>query len=296
MMLPLRDAARTSILSKKWRFYWLKLPQLVFDDTMIQDSMKNQNSLQSKLLMTIYQVLLLHNGPIVKFTLSISELEGCYEIYPLILVLSRGGIKELTIDIFSITSNDADGLNLEHVEEGEASEMLEVFGCLPVIETLKLGFRFMKFLTMGGVPERLLFTLDHLKVLQLNEIYFGEIVEVSFALCLIKSSPNLKKIEIEVFTSKDGAPGPLVLEFLEMQDYSDASLKQLREVKMRFISGTRPELEFIKLILAKSPMLESMLIESNTKKIDDNGVAILTELTRFRRISPNVEIIYKAAD
>ncbi|XP_016501098.1 F-box/FBD/LRR-repeat protein At1g13570-like [Nicotiana tabacum] len=30
--MPLRDAVRTSILSKKWRFYYLAIPQLVFDD------------------------------------------------------------------------------------------------------------------------------------------------------------------------------------------------------------------------------------------------------------------------
>ncbi|XP_059648650.1 F-box/FBD/LRR-repeat protein At1g13570-like isoform X2 [Cornus florida] len=296
MLLPLRDAVRTSILSRKWRYNWVKLPQLVFDDTLIEDSMEDDDP--SELLKIIFQVLLLHDGPIVKFTLSISELKSGYEIYPLILLLSKNGIKELTLDIselggyrlpsslfscdqlrqlylsnctfdppptfsgfsriislefilvdfpdgvlgrlvsscpllerlklegpmyydyleidapnlkffssnarfksidfqnapllavVSITSDDVD-------EEGKASEMINVFGCLPVIETLQLGRRFVKFLIVGGVPERLLFTLDLLKVLQLDEVYCGKIAEVSFVLCLIKSSPNLQKLEIE---------------------------------------------------------------------------------------------------
>ncbi|XP_059648643.1 F-box/FBD/LRR-repeat protein At1g13570-like [Cornus florida] len=391
MLLPLRDAVRTSILSRKWRYKWVNLPQLVFDDTLVKDSMENDDPLlHSKLFKIIFQVLLLHNGPIVKFTLSISALKICSEIHPLMVFLSKNGIRELAIDICDLNgyrfpsslfsceelrqlylSNcsfdppltfkgfsritslefilvdfgdgvleklvsscpllerlklegpmyydnlEIDAPNLKFLssnarfkyihfqnapllavvlitsdddeEDGKAYQMIDVFGCLPVIETLQLGRRFLKFLTVGGVPERLLFTLDHLKVLQLDEVYCREIAEVSFVLCLIKSAPNLKKLEIEMFTSKDDDTGP-VLEFLEMQLYSDVSFNQLREVKMQFYSGTRPELEFIKLILAKSPMLETMLIESS-KEVADNG-----ELTRFPHVAPKVEIIRKDAD
>ncbi|XP_059648659.1 F-box/FBD/LRR-repeat protein At1g13570-like isoform X2 [Cornus florida] len=105
----------------------------------------------------------------------------------------------------------------------EATEMIKVFGCLPVIETLEFGRRFVKFLTVANVPERLPFTLDHLKILELNTLCLGEIADVSFALCLIKSSPNLKNFAMEVFPSDD-ATRPTDLEFLEMQDYSNVSL------------------------------------------------------------------------
>ncbi|XP_059650292.1 F-box/FBD/LRR-repeat protein At1g13570-like [Cornus florida] len=383
MLLPLRDAVRTSILSKKWRFYWLKLPQLVFDDTLIRDSKKNKISIQSKLHKTIYQVLLHHRGPIVKFTLSISELESCVWIYELIvLFLLRNCIRELTLYIqrgnsyrlppalfscpqlrelklsnciieppptfngfsrirslefhsvyfaygvlrrlvsscpqleqLKIGRNidcgflEIDAPNLKFLsinarfgsihfknvpllavvsitsnydQRREKSAMIEVFRSLPVIETLQLGHRFVKFLTVGYVPEKLPFTLDHLKVLQLKFIRFGEIADVSFALCLIKSSPNLKFFDIEVFTSKYDATGVTepVLEFLEMQDYSDISLNQLQELKMQFISGTRPELEFLKLILATSPLLERIIIEPNSAKV--HGCALIPTKQRLR--------------
>ncbi|XP_059648657.1 F-box/FBD/LRR-repeat protein At1g13570-like isoform X2 [Cornus florida] len=324
MLLPLRDAVRTSVLSKKWRYNWVKLPQLVFDDTLIKNSdwdwpfVRYLNEIElspeRRLIKVIYHVLLLHNGPILKFTLSTSQIERCSEIDLFIVFLSRNGVEEFTFGIskcqcyvlplsffscsrlrhlklshcefdpprtfngfsrlvslefnrvdiresvlgslvsscplleqltlngsyshfefedpfdfeyieirdapnlkflsisaifgsvrfkntprlavVSITSDNSDDLKL--LNEKEAPEMIHVFSCLPVIETLQLGYRFVKFLTVAGVPQRLLFTLDHLKVLQLYDICFGEIVNVSFLLCLIKSSPNLKRIEIEV--------------------------------------------------------------------------------------------------
>lgn len=30
--MPIREAVRTSVLTKKWRFYYYYIPQLVFDD------------------------------------------------------------------------------------------------------------------------------------------------------------------------------------------------------------------------------------------------------------------------
>ncbi|KAI8023602.1 hypothetical protein LOK49_LG03G00506 [Camellia lanceoleosa] len=66
-----------------------------------------------------------------------------------------------------------------------------------------------------------------------------------------------------------------VLELLEMQDWSDVSLNKLREVEMTKLSGTRFELEFIMLLLAKSPMLETMHIEPNSANVVDGGLMIL---------------------
>lgn len=85
--------------------------------------------------------------------------------------------------------------------------------------------------------------------------------------------------------------GP-VLDFLKVQDYSDISLNQLREVQMLEVSGMLPEFEFIKLILAKSPKLERMLIKPISGADANRGFNILKEVTRFQRASPKAEIIY----
>ncbi|KAF5945384.1 hypothetical protein HYC85_015612 [Camellia sinensis] len=87
-----------------------------------------------------------------------------------------------------------------------------------------------------------------------------------------------------------------VLELLEMQEWSDVTLNRLRQVEMRSLSGSRPELEFIKLLFAKSPVLETMLIEPNSAVVVDRGLGILKEASRFRRLSPRAEIKFENSD
>jgi hypothetical protein len=96
--LPLRDAMKTSVLSRKWRYNWVTLPQLVFDNSFCTGPPQNQ-AMRKELFMTIYQVLLLHNGPILKFTLSTPGLRSCPEINHLISFLSRNDIQDFTLCI-----------------------------------------------------------------------------------------------------------------------------------------------------------------------------------------------------
>ncbi|CAL5399119.1 unnamed protein product [Camellia sinensis] len=127
----------------------------------------------------------------------------------------------------------------------------------------------------GGVPKRLPITLSHLEIIDLYAICFGEVNEAS---------------------THETSAIDHVLELLEIQDWSDVSLNRLREVEIRNISGTRFELEFIKLLLAKSHMLETMLIEPDLEKVADKGFRILKKLTRFRRSSPKAKITYNDPD
>ncbi|GMP58377.1 hypothetical protein CsSME_00022065 [Camellia sinensis var. sinensis] len=366
--LPLQDAARTSILSRKWRYMWMRLPQLVFDDMFCRESIRIE---KNKLMMTIYQVLLLHCGPILKFTLSLSGLESCSEIDQLVLFVSDNIIQEFTLhirkgaryklpsslfsclqlkhlnlcycmfkpppefegfssllrlelcdvvittDIFSSSISNCplleeltlegcssldcleiDARNLmflrckSHVrsvcfknapllakvsillavqmnekalKEGETSNMVMFFDSLPVIQFLEINYYYVRYMAAGGISKRLPITLSHLTILVLYGICLGE--------------PD------EVYNDDP-------VELLEAQDWSDVSSNQLREVEMKNMSGTRCELEFIKLLLAKSPMLETVLIEPNLDKDVDKGLRILKELTRFRRLSPQAEITY----
>ncbi|XP_028069218.1 F-box/FBD/LRR-repeat protein At1g13570-like isoform X2 [Camellia sinensis] len=156
----------------------------------------------------------------------------------------------------------------------------------------------MEGMAAGKVPKTLPTTLSHLKILELNDICFGEPNEVSIVLCLIRSSPNLAKIKIEACTRETTAIDPVLelLVLLEMQDGWGVYLNQLREVEMRNLSGIRSELDLIKLLLAKSPMLERMLIEPNSEVVLDKGLRILKKLTRFQRLSPQAQITYYDPD
>ncbi|XP_073104318.1 F-box/FBD/LRR-repeat protein At1g13570 isoform X2 [Elaeis guineensis] len=92
MCLPLRDAIQTSFLSRTWRHAWTSMPALLFIDDSIPSTGSNANFLSF-----VDRVLLLHNGPILKFHLVSS---CCCEVAidRWMLVLSRNGIQEFVFN------------------------------------------------------------------------------------------------------------------------------------------------------------------------------------------------------
>ncbi|XP_060212202.1 F-box/FBD/LRR-repeat protein At1g13570-like [Lycium barbarum] len=101
MRLPLRDAMQTSILSKKWRYNWCRLPELTLDLTNLI-STKYSIPPMFKFTNIFYHLLTLHTGPITKFDLSFSSnLMPCPTIDNLIYFLSRNGIQHLVLKLSS---------------------------------------------------------------------------------------------------------------------------------------------------------------------------------------------------
>lgn len=98
--LPIRDAVRTSALSRKWRYKWAKIPHLVFDNDCVLIPSQDQTLLRNKLVNIVDHVLLLHNGPIHNFKLSHRDLLGVSDIDRWILHLSRRSIKEFILEIW----------------------------------------------------------------------------------------------------------------------------------------------------------------------------------------------------
>ncbi|CAK8543177.1 unnamed protein product [Lathyrus sativus] len=67
--LKVRDQVRTSILSTKWRYMWTSAPHLCFDDDFCQRFLDLDDP-YPVMYKTITDVLMLHNGPIHKFSVS----------------------------------------------------------------------------------------------------------------------------------------------------------------------------------------------------------------------------------
>lgn len=382
--LPLRDAVRTSILSKKWRYCWMDLPKLVFDETMCQVSVNNELLARYKLISIIYQVLLLHRGPLLKFSLSHPVLESCPEIDNFIMFLSKSRVEEFNLNILKgekykmpssffscrelthlnvsscvftpppdfkgfrrltslkfvnvvlatdlfksfvstcaqlekltlinpsrfhclgISAPNLKYLHLEgtreqivideseediHLKEGEKCRLAKFFRGLPALTQLITNFVLLEKFAADGVPKKLPTSIN-LKILKLSEISLDALGEMSILFSLIGSSPSIQRIEIEAYPplKVDVAP---VLDFLKALDCpADIILDELREVQLTSISGMEPELEFIKILLSKSPVLETMLIKP---KLDDvvSRLELLKKLTRFQRSSPTAEIVYE---
>ncbi|KAL8150700.1 hypothetical protein V2J09_020508 [Rumex salicifolius] len=95
--LPIKDAIKTSILSRQWRYTWATLPHLVFDDRCATSSGEDEHD-EFKLIDFINQALLLHKGPIFKFKLQVSFMEDCHYIHQWLLFLSRKEIRMLILD------------------------------------------------------------------------------------------------------------------------------------------------------------------------------------------------------
>ena len=112
--LPIQDAVKSSILSTKWRHCWTMIPNLIFDFEFVDrimsklDGIRNPELRAHKLVSVINKVLLLHNGPILKFSLTFPAVYnteyGCSKeiiheyIDQWIPLFARKGIKQLTLD------------------------------------------------------------------------------------------------------------------------------------------------------------------------------------------------------
>ncbi|XP_050221039.1 uncharacterized protein LOC126671318 [Mercurialis annua] len=168
---------------------------------------------------------------------------------------------------------------------------------MPVVEHLRLGYHFVEYLYAGTMPTELSASLSCLKVLELPSICFRCMSEISVVLCLIVSSPNLEKLEI-VFVATSGKIIPLAPKLLKVADLLENALKKLRVVKMKLSDKkeVRPELEFLKFLLAESVVLEKMLIQPAEGTTAEEGFKILKKIIRFQRSSKKADILYLDCD
>ncbi|TMW99057.1 hypothetical protein EJD97_003114, partial [Solanum chilense] len=94
--LPLKDAVKTSMLSKDWRYKWVTRAELDFRSGFYTSFNENQEAMK-----IIYQVLRLHQGPILKFALDRPDLICDRDIDNWMLFLSKKNVQEFTLQIFT---------------------------------------------------------------------------------------------------------------------------------------------------------------------------------------------------
>ncbi|KAK9054430.1 hypothetical protein SSX86_025508 [Deinandra increscens subsp. villosa] len=363
-LLPTEEAARTSILSREWRYKWTKIPKLDFCLSQVFERINKGNQVKGKsmdrirkLFSTLHQILLSHQGPIHEFTLDIDLLGGYHDNVGfdlLIRHLSKNHMVkklilcgrdvadcyDLPISVFSLhhlTDLDLSCLDLGHqpISVGFAGlrslvlyyvgistdnllhllsncpslnsltlltyldhhdrncPIIELFECVPTIENLSIYMDVLKWVNINSVPKVLPTSLLHLKYFCFEDMCFVDGYGLGFLLVLIKCAPNLEKIKLETNWNHRCFWNYSVV----WEEYSDVWLEHLNELEIALFRNTneleiaqyritKPEMEFMKFILARSPKLKKVRIQSVGD--GEEKLKMVEVLSRAPRASPAI--------
>ncbi|XP_021982364.1 F-box/FBD/LRR-repeat protein At1g13570-like [Helianthus annuus] len=134
--------------------------------------------------------------------------------------------------------------------------MANLFECLRGIEYLIVWcFIFLSFLPF---PRKLPTTLVHLKYLCMECVCFCHIYALPIFVLLIRSSPNLEKLKLVV--TEDEVLDESYTGSSTLEDYSDILSEHLNELEILHLRNYENGLVFVKLILAKSPILKKVKV------------------------------------
>ncbi|KAI3761268.1 hypothetical protein L1987_51680 [Smallanthus sonchifolius] len=137
---------------------------------------------------------------------------------------------------------------------GKDCTIVELFKCLPVIEHFTTYTYVSLWLVLDSVPKELPVPLFHLKYFCFEDVCFVDGYGLAFLLVLVKCSPNLEKIKLEINPDHGCYEEYSVV----WEEYSDVWSEHLNELEIDCFSNSKPEMEFVKFILARSPKLKKV--------------------------------------
>ncbi|XP_051139744.1 F-box/FBD/LRR-repeat protein At1g13570-like [Andrographis paniculata] len=171
----------------------------------------------------------------------------------------------------------------------DGSNMIKVFDQLPSLVKLEFGISFLQFLALGGPPQELPCKLNNLTMIELRYIDLAILDNVTCVVCLIRSSPILRSLEIifdwkseRSFSDSVRAEQMCkVVEYLKGEQKQNTPCNNLKIVKIEGFTGTEPEVEFVKLLLSWGTELERLVLFSYTDAETQVPNMAIKELKRF---------------
>ncbi|XP_071734678.1 F-box/FBD/LRR-repeat protein At1g13570-like [Rutidosis leptorrhynchoides] len=309
-LMPIRDALRTSILSKRWRHCWMTMPILVFDYNLVQAFTYRGRLVKHKVVNAILHVLLMHIGPLLEFELSV-DIFMKTELCQILLYLSRTNVQDLSISASDIFHNLPTSFFSLH-----GLETLALINCDFQPPVTFNGFRKLKKMSLINVTDEVLQyllsncplletieldlhvgrmlnklpTLVHLKCVRLH-VCLKEHNVISSVLCIIMSSPNLKTLKLRMDDDEKLQTHESSIKFDDLQNDSSLTLDHLQHFDVLNFRNIVYGMEFVKLIMAKSHVLKKARIWLNPRVPIYQELKILRDMNRFPRASPSAELI-----
>ncbi|CAI0458476.1 unnamed protein product [Linum tenue] len=254
MLLPIKDAARTALLSSTWRRHWRSIPQLVFDDGFAPTEPND------KLVPNIYKSLLARDGPVIKFVLAVPGLNPCHEIDHIIVHLSGIGVlQHFTLVLSSKDSHSHSWYRLpSSLFAAPRLNYLKLERCLFVVPPWFVGFGQLKKLRLIRVNVPSDFCENFLPKCPL------------LASMLIVSCTGLEKLELD-------APRLKLFNFEgEMQKLCFKRTPCLSVLRLSVYGGLQnPDLAAL---LASLRVLERFVVASESLEVFGKGGHVSTRL------------------
>ncbi|KAL8229917.1 hypothetical protein R6Q57_014817 [Mikania cordata] len=147
-----------------------------------------------------------------------------------------------------------------------------------------------KCFAIGVMPQKLPTSLVHLNWLHLRGLSFAREIDLHSALLLVTSSPNIETIVMEMQHDPKEAMSQTAMNLIDHGDYSYVILDHLRALEITNFTRMKTGMDFVKLILAKSPILREVDIVINTQVDVYDEVKMLKELLLYPRASTRAEI------
>ncbi|GKA32894.1 F-box/FBD/LRR-repeat protein-like protein [Tanacetum coccineum] len=180
---------------------------------------------------------------------------------------------------------------IQDILQAERIDLTRILSNLP--ETTIFNGYFLKLLIAENIPKLLPRPVNSLKSLSFIRFNFGDLDQLHGALCLLRNSPNLKKLRINNEPQLKDSDAVPVLNYLESPDCLGQTLNLLKTVEINNIDGSRPEqLLFIKLLLAHSPSLKKFTINPRGTSLCNKRFNIAKDVMQFPRASQKADIIF----